>query len=191
MVRTRVGYAGGTTDAPTYHGLGDHSESFQVDFDPARISYGRLLDVFWGEHDPLSGPACSQYAAILFVHDDGQERLARESRSRLEGTLGRKVKTIIRRLDRFWPAEDYHQKYSLRGDSRLLAIVRPFCPDETALRESPLAAKLNAFAAGDLGIDRLRARCAELGYDVEGAARPTAIRAASPAAAPSAAAATR
>lgn len=176
MVRTRVGYAGGTTAEPTYRILGDHSESFQVDFDPSRISYGKLLDVFWGEHDPLSGPMCSQYAAIVFAHDDEQERLARESRSRLEESLGRKVKTVIRRLDRFWPAEDYHQKYSLRGDPRLLALVRPFCPDETALRESPLAAKLNAFVAGDLGFDRLRARCAELGYEVEGSGRPTAIR---------------
>ncbi len=157
-----------------------------MDFDPSRLSYGKLLDIFWSEHDPLAGPMCSQYAAILFVHDDAQERAALESRARLEASLGKKVKTIVRRLDRFWPAEDYHQKYSLRGDPRLMALVRPYCPDETSLRESPLAAKLNAFVAGDLGFDRLRAGCAEVGWIVEGSGRPSAVRPAAPAADPGA-----
>lgn len=177
MVRTRVGYAGGAKDAPTYRSLGDHTETFQVDFDPARISFSKLVDLFWDGHDPRSGPRCSQYAAILFVADDAQEKVARESRAALEKTLGVKVNTEVRRLDRFWPAEDYHQKYSLRAVPALMALVRPFCADETAFRESPLAAKLNAFVAGDLGMDRLRSRCAALGYEIEGVKGPTAVRA--------------
>lgn len=175
MVRTRVGYAGGSKQDPTYRSLGDHAETFQVDFDPARISYADLVDRFWKSHDPLSGPMCVQYSAILFFSGDAQERTARESREALEKTLGAKVKTRLLRLDRFWPAEDYHQKYSLRAIPGLMALVRPYCTDETALRESPLAAKLNAFAAGDLGIERLRARCATLGYEVEGDKGPTAV----------------
>jgi methionine-S-sulfoxide reductase len=180
-VRTRVGYAGGTKDAPTYRSLGDHTETFQVDFDPSRLPYGKLLDVFWSEHDPRSAPMCTQYAAVLFVHDDAQERAARESRARLEAALGAKVKTVIRRLDRFWNAEDYHQKHSLRHQGPLLGLLRPFVTDEASLRESPLAAKLNAFAAGDLGFDRLRAQCADLGYEVEGNDGPEAIRIVAPA----------
>jgi hypothetical protein len=148
-----------------------------VDFDPARIPFAKLVDLFWEGHDPLSGPVCSQYAAILFVHDDAQGKVARESRAALERTLGAEVKTQVRRLDRFWPAEDYHQKHSLRAVPGLMALARPFCTDETSFRESPLAAKLNAFAAGDLGMDRLRARCAALGYEVEGTREPTAVRA--------------
>ena len=183
MVRTRVGYAGGAKESPTYRSLGDHTETFQVDFDPARISFSKLVDLFWESHDPRSGPRCSQYAAILFVADDAQEKVARESRAALERSLGVKVNTEVRRLDRFWPAEDYHQKYALRAAPRLMDLVRPFCADDTALRESPLAAKLNAFAAGDLGMDGLRARCGALGYEVEGKGEPTAVRPAAPAAA--------
>lgn len=179
-MRTRVGYAGGTKDAPTYRSLGDHTETFQVDFDPARLPFEKLLDVFWSEHDPQSAPMCTQYAAVLFVHDDVQERVAREGRARLEARIGGKVKTAIRRLDRFFNAEDYHQKYSLRHQGRLLELLKPFVTDEASFRESPLAAKLNAYAAGDLGFDRLRAQCADLGYEVEGKGSPEAIRAAAP-----------
>ena len=157
--------------------MGDHTESFQVDYDPARTTYGDLLDAFWSSHDPSSRKWSVQYANLVLAHDDAQERAARESAARFAAQTGREVRTEIRRLDRFWPAEDYHQKYALRGDARLMDLVRPFAPGDEALRESPLAARLNAFAAGDLGFEALREECGSLGWIVEGDGRPERIRA--------------
>ena len=176
MLRTRVGYAGGETRNPTYHDLGDHTESFQVDYEPARLSFDGLLEVFWAVHDPAERSWSRQYANILFVQDDGQERLARESLARVEARLGTTVRTEIRRLDRFWPAEDYHQKYSLRGEARLMAAFRRLCPDETAFRESPAAAKVNAWLAGDLSYGGLREQLASLGLEAVGEGRLEDLR---------------
>ncbi|HEU4394344.1 MAG TPA: peptide-methionine (S)-S-oxide reductase, partial [Planctomycetota bacterium] len=166
-----------TNPSPTYRSMGDHTEAFQVDYDPARTTYGDLLDAFWASHDPSARKWSVQYANLVLAHDDAQERAARESAARLAAGTGREVRTEIRRLDRFWPAEDYHQKYALRGDARLMDLVRPFAPDDEALRESPLAARLNAFAAGDLGFKALREECGTLGWIVEGDGRPERIRA--------------
>ena len=184
-MRTRVGYAGGRKDGPTYRDLGDHTESFQVDYDPARLSFERLLEVFWAVHDPTGSPWSRQYANILFVQDDEQERQARASVARLEARLGGKVGTEIRRLVRFWPAEDYHQKYGLRGDRRLMAIFRRLCPDDTAFRESPAAAKVNAFVAGDLSFADLKGQLASLGFEAVGEDRLEDLRPLAPAAAAS------
>ena len=176
-MRTRVGYAGGTKVNPTYRSLGDHTESFQVDFDPAKITYERLLEVFWAVHDPTAGAWSRQYANILFVADAGQEKAARESLGRVAARLGTEVTTGIRTLDRFWPAEDYHQKYALRGDRTLLAPVLRLFPDATDFRESPVAAKMNALAAGDLAFPAMKAQLAALGWEVVGDGRIEEIRA--------------
>ena len=181
-MRTRVGYAGGTKDAPTYRSLGDHTEAFQVDFDPARISFARLLEVFWGEHDPRERARSTQYRAVLFTSGPEQERVARESRDRLEAAIGAEVRTEVRPLDRFWPAEDYHQKYRLRADARLMESFRRLCPDEASFRESPAAAKVNAYLAGDLPVASLREQLAALGFEAVGEGRPDAVRALAPAA---------
>ena len=68
MIRTRVGYAGGTTNNPTYRALGDHAETIQVDYDPTQISYEELLEAFWTSHSPTSRPWSRQYASIIFYH---------------------------------------------------------------------------------------------------------------------------
>ncbi len=151
-----------------------------MDFDPARIPYGRLLDEFWSAHDPSAGESCSQYRPILFVQDDEQERLARESRGRVEERLGTAVVTEIRRLDRFWNAEDYHQKHALRGARGVIASLRALYPDEASFRESTAAAKVNAHLAGDLSLEDLRRELAALGLRVEGGPRLTGIARAEP-----------
>ena len=175
MVRTRVGYAGGRRPDPTYRDLGDHTESLQVDFDPARISYGRILDLFWEAHDPEAVASCTQYKSVLFVADDEQQRLALESKVRLESRIGATVRTEIRRLDRFWPAEDYHQKHELRHAGEVMASLRLLYPEETAFRESTAAAKVNAHVAGELSLSDLRAELAALGLRAEGGDRLTRV----------------
>lgn len=118
MVRTRVGYAGGTTQGPTYRSLGDHSETIQIDYDPTEISYAELLDVFWDSHNPAYPDHSRQYMSIVFYHDEVQKRLAMETKARQEVRAGSQVFTEIVPYTEFYLAEDYHQKYRLRQGSR-------------------------------------------------------------------------
>jgi peptide-methionine (S)-S-oxide reductase len=110
VIHTRVGYAGGTTVDPTYKTMGDHTETLQVDFDPSRISYGELLDVFWTSHRPTSPPLSRQYMSAILFHNEEQRRAAEESRDRMAKTFGN-VYTRIAPFERFYLAEEYHQKY--------------------------------------------------------------------------------
>ena len=116
------GYTGGSTDNPTYEevssGRSEHLEAVQVAYDPAKITYKELLNVFWRHVDPTDpggqfvdrGP---QYRTAIFYHDDEQRRLAEESKQELErsGRFKRPVVTEIRPLTRFYAAEGYHQDY--------------------------------------------------------------------------------
>ncbi len=122
VVDAIVGYTGGHTEGPTYRevctGTTGHAEAVQLAFDPTRVTYEALLDVFWRMHDPTQvnrqGPDVgSQYRSVIFVHSARQEALARASRSALDagGSLPQPVATEIAQAGRFWPAEDYHQQY--------------------------------------------------------------------------------
>jgi peptide-methionine (S)-S-oxide reductase len=122
VTSTAVGYAGGDVDNPTYElvcsGQTGHAEVVQVDYDPARVSYDDLLDVFWDCHDPTQlnrqGPDIGrQYRTAIFTHDDMQAEAARVSKARLEEShrLGRPIMTEITPLGTFWRAEAYHQQY--------------------------------------------------------------------------------
>ena len=117
-----VGYLGGTLANPTYKdvctGRTGHAEVVQVEYDPGQVTYDRLLEVFWENHDPMTlnrqGPDVgTQYRSAIFYHTPEQERAAKESKSRLEasGKLRRPVVTEITAASTFYPAEDYHQRY--------------------------------------------------------------------------------
>jgi len=119
---TRVGYTGGTVDHPTYKdvcsGRTGHAESVEVTFDPERLPYESLLDVFWEVHDPTTlnrqGPDIGpQYRSAIFFHDSQQEAAALESKKRQQesGKYRRDVVTEIAPASTFWQAEEYHQRY--------------------------------------------------------------------------------
>jgi peptide-methionine (S)-S-oxide reductase len=122
VTKATVGYAGGTTENPTYeavcsHGTG-HAEVVQVEFDPAIVSYDRLLEVFWSNHNPTTlnrqGPDVGdQYRSVIFYHSPGQQAAAEGSKARLEasGRFKRPIVTFIQPAPAFYPAEDYHQRY--------------------------------------------------------------------------------
>lgn len=126
VVATRVGYIGGRTENPAYrdvcgHGTG-HAEAVEVAFDPQQISYQTLLDVFWECHDPTQlnrqGPDIGdQYRSAIFFHSAEQQRMAEESREKLDnsGRLRRRIVTEIVPAPIFWEAEAYHQKYHARN----------------------------------------------------------------------------
>jgi peptide-methionine (S)-S-oxide reductase len=117
---TTVGYTGGTLDEPSYEdvctGRTGHAEAVQVEFDPGRVSYDQILDVFWQSHDPTTlnrqGPDVgTQYRSAIFFHSPEQEAAARASRDRLQSRTKKEIVTEITAASQFWPAEQYHQRY--------------------------------------------------------------------------------
>ena len=144
MVRTRVGYAGGTKEAPTYRDLADHTETMEIDFDPAVITYEQLLKIFWGEHNPASEPWSTQYMAAVFYNTDEQRLQAEASAAKLPGT----VRTKILPATLFTRAEDYHQKYRLRSQKELMEMLREAYPADRDFVDSTIAARLNGLLSG-------------------------------------------
>lgn len=148
MIRTRVGYTGGTLANPTYQNLGDHTESVEVDYDPARIIYADLLDVFWQSHNPTAAAYSRQYMAAVFYHDQEQERLALESRDRLAAGLSQTIATQVLPATTFYLAEDYHQKWNLRSQPLLYNDLLAIYPQPQDLINSTAAARLNGYLGG-------------------------------------------
>jgi peptide-methionine (S)-S-oxide reductase len=119
---TAVGYAGGGTENPTYHDVCSdetgHAEVVQIEFDPAKISYGELLNVFWSSHNPTTlnrqGPDVgTQYRSVVFYHSPEQRAAAEAAKAELEksGRFRRPIVTQIEAAPTFYLAEDYHQRY--------------------------------------------------------------------------------
>jgi len=111
---TRVGYTGGKKLNPTYYSLGDHTESIEIVYDPKVVSYSELLDIFFDSHDPSSYRS-TQYKSGLWYTTEAQKELALERKAHLEQTYNRRIKTTFEPANVFTLAEDYHQKYYLRG----------------------------------------------------------------------------
>jgi peptide-methionine (S)-S-oxide reductase len=122
VMATRVGYTGGQMANPTYEDVctdrTGHAEAVEVEYDPAAISYDKLLDVFWEHHDPTQvnrqGPDWgTQYRTVIFFHTPEQEAAAKASKEKLEksGRYRKPIATQIVPAVTFYPAEDYHQQY--------------------------------------------------------------------------------
>ena len=120
VVSTTSGYTGGQTVSPSYRqvssGKTGHAESVQVVYDPAQVNYEKLLDVFWHNVDPLDagGQFCdrgTQYRTNIFVHDEQQQTLAKQSKAALAKSGVQPIATEIVSAGEFYPAEDYHQNY--------------------------------------------------------------------------------
>lgn len=146
VVRTRVGYGGGTEPDPSYYSLGDHTEVVQVEYNPDAVSYEALLDVFWANHSPFSAPLKRQYRGVVLAHDDRQRETAERMREELESRTGKSVETAIETLDQLYLAEDYHQKYELRSTPVVADELEDIYSD--AFVDSTVAARLNGFVAG-------------------------------------------
>ena len=156
VVSTTSGYTGGHTANPTYEqvsaGKTGHAEAVEIVYDPRKVTYARLLEVFWRNIDPLTANAqfCdtgSQYRAVIFVHDATQRRLAEASKDAVAQRLQKPIVTEITAASQFWPAEEYHQDYykknpirykfyrtSCGRDRRLEAIWGPDAKDRAGAR---------------------------------------------------------
>ncbi len=122
---TAVGYMGGTKAHPTYEDVcsdkSGHAEVVQVTYDPGSITYDKLLEVFWANHNPTTlnrqGPDVgTQYRSAIFYHDEAQKTTAEQSKAMLEasGKWSKPIVTEISPAKEFWKAEDYHQKYLMK-----------------------------------------------------------------------------
>ena len=120
VIEVVSGYSGGHTENPSYRDVctdtTGHAEVVQVTFDPAKVSYEQLLDVFWQIHDPTQlnrqGPDVGdQYRSTIFFHGAEQERAAIASRDREQAKYARPIVTQIVPAPTFWRAEEYHQRY--------------------------------------------------------------------------------
>jgi peptide-methionine (S)-S-oxide reductase len=146
VVSTTSGYTGGTVKKPSYEevssGTTGHAESVDVLYDPAKVGYAQLLDVFWHNVDPTDGGGqfCdrgNQYRTAIFYHDDEQRRLAEQSKQAIEaaGTLKKnRIVTQIVPAGPFYAAEEYHQDYYLRNTFRY-RFYRLNCGRDQRLKE--------------------------------------------------------
>jgi peptide-methionine (S)-S-oxide reductase len=146
VVSVTSGYTGGSKKNPTYEevssGSTGHAESIQVVYDPSKIGYAKLLDVFWRNIDPLAEDKqfCdvgNQYRSAIFYHDEEQRKLAEESRKALADSARFRGKTIYTRItsaSEFYPAEEYHQKYHKKNPVRY-SFYRWNCGRDERLRE--------------------------------------------------------
>jgi len=145
VVSVTSGYTGGHTKNPTYEdvssGSTGHAEAVQVVYDPAKISYAKLLDVFWHNIDPTdpNGQFCdvgTQYRSAIFYHGESQRKEAEESLRELERTkpFPGKIATLIVPASEFWPAEEYHQHYYRKNPLRY-RFYRTGCGRDARLRQ--------------------------------------------------------
>jgi peptide-methionine (S)-S-oxide reductase len=168
VIRTRVGYAGGDSENPTYHNLGGHSETIQIEYDPSKITYSDLLKVFWDSHSPTYAPYSYQYASIIFYHDEEQMKLALESKEQEETRLGQKLYTSIMPYTEFYLAEDYHQKYYLKNEPELIRGFLTIYPDESGITNSTAAARFNGYVAGNGSQESLQKDLKSFGLSEQG-----------------------
>jgi peptide-methionine (S)-S-oxide reductase len=145
VVSTTSGYTGGRVPNPSYEmvsaGGTGHAESVQVLYDPRKVTYAQLLDVFWHNIDPLAKNAqfCdhgTQYRSAIFFHDEEQQRLAEQSKKALEDSkrFPKPIVTEIVAAAEFYPAEEYHQDFYKRNPERYMSY-RQGCGRDRRLKE--------------------------------------------------------
>jgi methionine-S-sulfoxide reductase len=129
VISTTSGYTGGSEKMPTYEqvssGKTGHFEAIEIIFDPEKVNYDKLLEIFWKNIDPIQANGQfadigKQYRTAIFFHDENQRKLAVASKENLDksGKFGKSVVTEILPAGDFYPAEDYHQDYYLKNPIR-------------------------------------------------------------------------
>lgn len=149
VIRTRVGFAGGTTLNPTYKEMGDHTETVEVVFNPDRITYEDLLRVFWENHYPnRDAYKGRQYLSLLRYKDDEQFAAIQRIQPKMEAALGESIETEVGPFETFTAADERHQKYYLKRYPQALVQLETLFPDQDMLIDSTFAARLNGFVKG-------------------------------------------
>lgn len=163
VLRTKVGWAGGTTPATR----GDNIEVVSIDFDPTQISYSELLKLFWENHNPeYGGPqAKREYTSLIMYHSEEQKEIALKSieNERLKHEP-KVIYTELQEAGAFYPDEDRHQKYQLQTHTE---FVRTLGLNSELLQTSHVAARLNGYLSGYGSVEQFLSEADHLGLDSE------------------------
>jgi peptide-methionine (S)-S-oxide reductase len=136
IISVTSGYAGGQTDNPTYEdictGKTGHAEVVKIEYDPEKISYDKIIDLFWDAHDPTTlnrqgADVGTQYRSIILTQNDEETRIANASKDRAQAKIKSPIVTEIVQLEKFYPAEDYHQDFYRENPMHPynMAVIRP------------------------------------------------------------------
>jgi len=140
----------------------DHTESIQIDYDPEKTTYRKLLKIFWESHNVTSRPWSRQYMSAIWYANNEQKKDIEKSmakyQKKLTGQGGGTIATTIKKLGPFTLAEDYHQKWYLRKHTILIDALD--CTDRELI-DSHVATRLNAYVSGKGNIDKLNAEIEE------------------------------
>ena len=174
MIRTTVGFTGGTKVDPSYHSLGNHTETVSIEYDPQSTSYEDLLSLFWNNHDPSprngvcpnvpGNDPTRQYMSVIFYHNDYQKLLANESLKMATKGGMRKIATVIAPAQKFYNAENYHQKYVLRQHPKLISILE--LDDMTC---DHVSTRLNGYLSGYGKAEHFELEWKDLGLSTDAA----------------------
>ena len=167
VLRTSVGYAGGTKKNPTYYNLGDHSETVQIEYDPEVITYQDLLSVFWASHTPVYPLYSNQYKSVIFYHNEEQRILAQKTLEVEEARIGQNIYTEIVPYTEYYLAEDYHQKYYLRLKPEIAGYYEAVYPDVKDFIASTAVARVNGYLGGYGDLENLKQYYQALGLSKE------------------------
>lgn len=150
VVRTRTGFAGGTTLEPTYRHMGDHTETVEVEFDPAVLTYEEILHIFWNNHNPknINGYKGRQYQSMLLYRSSEQKEAIERVLVELHASGKEKPATEVHPFSVFYPAEEKHQKYYLKRHPDAVEKLLGLYSTISEMDRSTLAARLNGLAKG-------------------------------------------
>lgn len=168
VIRTTVGYSGGSSANPDYTRIGDHSEVVLIEFDPLVVSYADLLAVFWELHDPTSRPWSRQYRNAIFFLNESQQQQAEQSYTIQAQRRSADITTALEPAGAFYPAEDYHQKYLLRQSSRIFQEFQAIYPAPTEFAASTAAARVNGYLGCNGDPQRLQEQIEDFGLSRAG-----------------------
>ncbi|XP_013405669.1 peptide methionine sulfoxide reductase-like [Lingula anatina] len=156
--------------------MGDHTETVDLDYNPAQISYEELLALFWKCHDPTTNTT-NQYMSAIFYHDSEQKALAEKSMEEQQKHMARKIATKILPATEFFEAENYHQKYLLRQQFKLFDTLGL---EGQSLIRSYAAARLNGFVGKYGTVEQFEKESKEMGLSQSQITQVKRVLAASP-----------
>lgn len=158
VLRTRVGFAGGTAPDPTYRDMRDHTETVQLEFDGGILSFEELVALFWERHNPvnINGYKGRQYQSLLFYENEIQRSAIEHVLHDRQSRWLQKPDTEIMPYDRFHLAEERHQKYYLKRFPHAVATLMSRYAAHEQLIDSTIAARLNGLAKGYTNMERIK-----------------------------------
>ena len=147
--------------------MGNHTEALQIDFDPQQISFEDVINLVWKSHNPVGMRRGSQYKSAIWFSDDEQLKIIESTMEPLVQRFGQELTTEVLPFEKFYNAEDYHQKYSLQHHNPVMDSFRQMYPVFDDFNRSTAAARLNGFASGYGSKAMLEAEKSLYGFDEE------------------------